>query len=138
MQNGFGAPLRLGYLAEQDVEAVYLASHGPLAPILGGAVVLRTPWRVPFLSKLWVEPAHRRQGHAAKLWAALEDDFPTFFWRSLADNPARPWYEARATGVHNIGHRAVYWRGLPAEIGQMIPWAYNLPFDFEAAQRGAA
>ena len=112
--------------------------------ICGGVLMLNTPFGFPLLSKIWVEPAHRGQGIARKLWKHIEAEYPFFFWRSLAENPVVPFYKKQARGgCVKIGHRLIYFnRPWPKDAAAVsvdaIQWAFNLPFDFIKKELAAA
>ena len=145
IEQGFEMPLRAGYADEQDFLAAFIFhADDDHSKILGGVVMLNTPFGVPLLSKIWVHPDYRGQGLARALWNHAEKCFPQFFWRSLADNPVVPFYKRKATGGFiQYGHRYVYFKGLwpQHEAGSPLPavtWAYELPFDFIREELQAA
>jgi hypothetical protein len=96
-----------------------------------GAAVMEPTAVAPYLSKFAVERTAQGEGLGGEIWSLVTRDFPTFYWRSRAENPITAWYGKNCDGLVRLPNWHIFWRGLPPEnIPAAITHALSLPSDF--------
>ncbi len=79
------------------------------------------------------------QGIARDLWAAMQDDSPSVYWRARSSNPINEWHTKLADGLVKTPEWWVFWKGIAMErVANAVAFALSQPVDLPAPAQGAA
>jgi bifunctional N-acetylglutamate synthase/kinase len=98
-----------GGVVEGEAEQVFLEEN-----YLGAALLCATPIG-HYLGKFAVERQAQGEGIGGEIWSLLIRQFPTFFWRTRAQNPIAAWYAKQCDGMVRLPAWHVFWRGLTVD-----------------------
>ena len=123
LESAFGrAPVDAFF--QRPVSRVYLEES-----YRGAAIVIGTPLGA-YLSKFAVDREAQGEGLGRDLWARLQADQRTIFWRARPANPIVAWYDKLGDGMVRLPGWNVYWKNLPpSRIPDAITWATAQPID---------
>lgn len=126
IESAFGRMLRPEAL-EGGIERVFVEEN------YRGAALLAPSPVAPYLSMFAVERMAQGEGIGGDIWAAMVDEYPSFFWRARPDNPITPWYARQCEGLARFPDWHVFWRRLATEhLPMAIEYALAQPLNFEA------
>ena len=86
----------------------------------------------PYLAKFAVDRVAQGEGMGRDLWQVTSRDFPSFFWRTRADNGISAWYTSVCDGMMRLPRWHVFWRGFePERVPRLVEHALLRGDDFE-------
>ena len=127
IEHAFGQKVRDNWWPELDLLAAYMSDTYRAAALLteiDGFV---------YLDKFAIHESARGEGLARTVWSHLENDFPSFYWRSRSDNTVNAFYLKEADGFANHGPWKVFWKGKDDfdDIARAVKRLSDMPSSFK-------
>ena len=125
IESSFGHRLREEFFATPPL-AIYVEEN------YRGAAIVHDTEAGPYLAKFAVDRVAQGEGMGRDLWQVTSRDFPSFFWRTRADNGISAWYTSVCDGMMRLPRWHVFWRGFePERVPRLVEHALLRGDDFE-------
>jgi acetylglutamate kinase len=131
IEAAFGQSLNDDWWSEVDLLSAYVSES------YRAAAVLAELDEFVYLDKFAIDESARGEGLARTVWDHMVRDYPSFVWRSRADNEFNAFYDKECDGSMKVGNWSVYWKGVSdfEIIGRAVKRLSEMPASFKGRQQ---
>jgi len=126
IEDAFGRRLEAEWWDEISLLSVYVSQS------YRAASVVTELDEFVYLDKFAIDETARGEGLARTVWDHMIRDYPSFVWRSRADNPFNAFYEKESDGSMTLNGWTIYWKGVYdfELIGRAVKRLSEMPASF--------